>query len=323
MRDEAARPTGAVPEAPGRVGVTVTVAVVGICGAAQLRRCLDALRAQEAAPPFRVVVAYDPALTDVPGLADSYPEVRFSANVGQRTPLELASRAVGASEGDIVLLTEDHCIPGPRWVSRLGAALGPQEAAVGGAVTVDPDASATDFAFYFVDFFRYAPPVPDGPSPSLTVCNVAYRRAALTAIHRLWRDIFHETAVNEALRARHGPLRLVPDAAVRMRRHVRLGDAVYERYAFGRLFGCTRLEFSSARRRAFYAVLAPTLPVLLLGRMARKALAVPALRGRFLRALGPLVLMVLAWSWGEWLGYLTRRRPGRLTVAPESALTAP
>ena len=37
----------------------------------------------------------------------------------------------------------------------------------------------------------------------------------------------------------------------------------------------------------------------------------------FLRALVPLVLMVLCWSWGEWLGYVTRRHPGSLVVAPE------
>ena len=27
--------------------------------------------------------------------------------------------------------------------------------------------------------------------------------------------------------------------------------------------------------------------------------------------------MVLWWSWGEWLGYLTRRHPRSLVVAPE------
>jgi hypothetical protein len=31
-----------------------------------------------------------------------------------------------------------------------------------------------------------------------------------------------------------------------------------------------------------------------------------------------LTLMVLAWSWGEWLGYLTDRYPSRLTTAPET-----
>jgi hypothetical protein len=98
---------------------------------------------------------------------------------------------------------------------------------------------------------------------------------------------------------------------------------VRERYAFGRLFGCTRLAFTSPAMRAAYTLGAPLLPLLLLGRMARRALAAAPLRGPFLRALPALVAMVLAWSWGEWLGYLTRRRPADLTVAQELADEAP
>jgi len=299
--------------------IRVSVAVVGICGAEHLSRCLDALARQEDAPPFEVIVAYDPALRDIAALAPRHPGVRMVSNEGQRTPLELASRALRESPGDVVLLTEDHCVPSPHWVRNLARALPEGAPAVGGTIEVASDASPTDFAFYFVDFFRYAPPVRGGSSPTLTVCNVAYRRADLEAIADQWRDFFHETAVNDALRARHGPLALVPDAPVRMRRHVRLGDALYERYAFGRLFGCTRLAFASGPRRLLYTALAPALPALLLARMAGKALPSPGLRGPFLRALPALAGMVLTWSWGEWLGYLTRRRPLRLTVAPEIA----
>jgi hypothetical protein len=237
-------------------------------------------------------------------------------NEGQRTPLELAGRAVRESSGEIVLLSEDHCVPDPDWVASLLAALQPGRAAAGGCVAVEPGSTALDWAFYFVDFFRYAEPLAEGPSPSLTVCNVAYRRRDLESIAETWRDLFHETAVNEALRRRYGVLWLTPNARVTVYRHPRLRDALYERYAFGRLFGATRLGFVSRARRLVYTVLAPSLPVLLLGRMARKALVSSDLRRPFLRAFGHLKLLVLAWSWGEWLGYLTRRRPRDLTVAP-------
>jgi hypothetical protein len=302
---------------PGPDHPSITVAIVSICGPAHLSRCLDALRDQDVATPFDVVVAYDPGLHGIEELAPQYPEARIFSNVGQRTPLELASRAVAASGGDVVLLTEDHCVPDPHWVSRLSGALAPGEAAVGGSVATDPTASALDFAFYFVDFFRYAPPVVPGPSPSLTVCNVAYRRQALLDLRDLWSDIFHETAVNSAIRDRHGPLRLIADAPVSMRRHVRFGDAVYERYAFGRLFGCTRLEFEPPGRRLLYTVASPALPALILSRMIRKVIRAPRLRWPFTRALFHLIVLIGAWSWGEWLGYLTRKRPARLTVAQE------
>jgi hypothetical protein len=56
--------------------------------------------------------------------------------------------------------------------------------------------------------------------------------------------------------------------------------------------------------------------------MTAKALRSPSLTRAFLRALLPLVAMVLCWSWGEWLGYVTKRRPRSLVVAPEVRATS-
>lgn len=293
------------------------MSVVGICGAAHLERCLAGLAAQRGAPAFEIVVAYDPNLSGMEELAARWPGVRMVSNAGQRTPLELASRALAEAQGELILLTEDHCIPEPDWVATMLAAQAAGRAVVGGLVEIRPGASAVDWAFYFVDFFRYASPAQAGPSPTLTVCNVSYRRESLAAVRDLWQVHFHETAINDALRERFGSLWLEPKARVSMARHVALGDALYERYAFGRLFGCTRLGFCSSGRRLYYCVLAPLLPAVLLARMGRKALASGRLLRNFLRACVPLTLMVLCWSWGEWLGYLTRRHPRSLVVAPE------
>ncbi len=299
----------------------VTVAVIAISSASNLRRCLAAVEAQRDCPAFDVVVVYDPELKGVPAVHREYPRVRMVANEGQRTPLELASRALVEARSDLVLLTEDHCEPAPDWIRILCDAQAPDRAAVGGAIETTGDANPVEWAFYFVDFFRYMRPLSEGPAPSLSVCNVAYRRDRLDAIGPLWERLFHETAVNGALRSRFGALWLVPQAVVLTRRRVRLRDATQERYSFGRLFGCTRLEFERPFRRLYYVVFAPWLPVLLMGRMVRRAVACGK-AGRLLHALPALTVMTIAWSWGEWLGYLTRRHPRTLTVAPETPKSA-
>ncbi|HUR29507.1 MAG TPA: glycosyltransferase [Planctomycetota bacterium] len=296
---------------------SVSVAIVSICSAEHLERCLASLDLQRAAPSFDVVVACDPHLSGMDELAARRPGVRIVSNIGQRTPLELASRALAEARGEFVLLTEDHCIPDPDWVATMLGARADGRAVVGGRVEIRAEASALDWAFYFVDFFRYASPVRAGISPTLTVCNAAYSKRQLAEIESLWKGHFHETAINDALRRRFGALWLEPRSRVTMARHVTLGDALYERYAFGRLFGCTRLSFCSPPKRWFYCATAPALPVLLLARMARKGLGSRALAPAFLRALVPLTLLVVWWSWGEWLGYLTRANPSSLVVAPE------
>jgi len=296
---------------------TVTVAVVGICGATHLRRCLAALDAQREAPAFDTLVVYDPHLEDIAAMAAARPDVRFVANEGQRTPLELAARAVKEASGDLILLTEDHCVPRPGWVRAMVEAQADDRAVVGGAVEPLEGTTVRDWAFYLVDYYRYMPPVGSGPSPTLTVCNASYRADRLAAVRETWSEIFHETAINEALAARFGTLWLCPEAVVGMRRHVAFADALYERYAFGRLFGCTRLEFAPAWRRLYYAALSPVLPLVLFGRMTRASLRGGGNAGKFARAWPFVAALVVAWSWGEWLGYVTRRRPVSELVAPE------
>ena len=302
----------------GEPAGSVTVAVVGICGANHIARCLDALAAQRKAPPFNIVLVYDPRLRGVDALRERYPRVSMIANEPDRGPPELAARAIHEADGDFILLTEDHCIPDPEWVAALCSEQSLDRAAVGGVMETDAHARAVDWAVYFVDFFRYMPPVAQGESPSLTHCNISYRRSYLDQIRTLWERQFHETEINNALRERFGKLWLVPAAQMRMRRNVRFVDAVHERYAFGRLFGCTRLDFISPRRRIVYALLAPGLPLLLFGRMARRALKRGSAARAFVRALPALSVMVVAWACGEWLGYLTARRASSLFVAPET-----
>ena len=62
---------------------TVTVLVVGICGVEHLARCLKALSRQVDAPPFEVVVVYDPRLEQVEKLHENFPDIRIVANEGQ------------------------------------------------------------------------------------------------------------------------------------------------------------------------------------------------------------------------------------------------
>ncbi len=296
----------------------VSVLVCAIAGAGHLARCLDAIAAQEGPAPDEILVVADPNLPGIAELAPRYPRVRFVRNEGQSTPIEIASRALREATGDLLVLTEDHCRPAPDWLRRLVAAHREGRAAVGGAVETDHAGSTVTWAFYLVDYYRYMRPAAEGPAPALTVCNVSYQRAQLEAVRELWRETFHETAVNAALAERFGMLWLVPEAEVRTRRTVRFGDAVYERYAFGRMFACNRNRFSGAlARRLAYACLAPLLPPVIMWRMARRAFRSPAAGAMYLRSLGPLLAMVGAWTWGEWLGYLTDRLPAHVNAAPE------
>jgi hypothetical protein len=303
--------------APESEHPSLAVAVVCICSADHLARCLEALRAQKGVSTFQIIVRHDPALTGIDAVARRYPEAQISSSPNERSPLDLASASLRTCNADVVLLTEDHCVPDPDWMRSMLSARHSGRAVVGGRVEIGPGASAVDWAFYYVDFFRYSAPVSEGASPTLTVCNVLYDRKQLEAIRPLWAVRFEEPAVHSDLRERFGELWLTAASRVVMRRHVSFVDALKERYAFGRIFGHTRIAHVSVGRRCLFVLTAPALPILLLARMTTKALKSPSLTRNFLRALLPLTAMVLCWSWGEWLGYLTGQPPRRLELAQE------
>ena len=75
---------------------------------------------------------------------------------------------------------------------------------MGGAIENSID-RPLNWAVYFCDFLRYQTPLPDGESALASDANVSYKRTALQAIQPVWRDVFHETSVNAALRARGIP----------------------------------------------------------------------------------------------------------------------
>lgn len=304
-------------ELKAQAGPTITVVVVAICSIQQLRRSLQALELQVIDETYEVIVAADSRFTGVGVLEAEFPAMTFLQRPGCDTPIELTTLGLHAAKGERIALTEDSCVARANWLATISGTLWEGRGAVGGVVEATPGISAAMWAFCYVDFFRYMNPVADGVAPTLSVCNVAYHMSHLTSVQDLWRDGFHETVINGALGERFGPLWLCARAEVQVRRDVTFGDAVYERYAFGRLFGATRIAKEGIGRRLYYSAVSPALPLLLMARMTGKARADTALMRQFLRALPAILMLVAAWSWGEWLGYVTGRRPARITTAPE------
>lgn len=298
----------------------VSVIVIAICSLPQLERAIRAIEDQVFAGGVEIIVAADPRLGDLSGLRSKFPKCVFVSSADARTPIELTVIALREARGERIVLTEDSCIASPGWLSAITSVSPQGRGAVGGVVEAMPGISNAMWAFCYVDFFKYMRPLAAGPAPTLSVCNVAYLRSDLSEVAEAWSKGFVETEMHGLLEKKFGPLWLTPDAEVRVVRNVESGDAVYERYAFGRLFGAARIAESPMSRRLFYLAASPALPVLLMSRMLAKARTDSALMKRFIAAMPELLAMVFAWSWGEALGYLTGRRPRRVTTAPEKEL---
>jgi hypothetical protein len=293
----------------------ISVVIVSLAGGTYLERCLNAVFRQEEAGEPEIIVPCDSRLELVSEWQHRFPQVRFLKLSGKRTFAELRSTGFQNASAGIIALTEDQCIPDPRWCSNVIDAHSLHRAAVGGAVDkqLDPDDSSLNWAVYFCDYSRYSNPISEGAVDHLTDCNVSYDRETLMAISQVWIPEFHETVVHAALQSRGERLWISPRIVVRQQRKMKLLQALRERYSFGRLFGSTRVRNSPAGIRMLYAVGSILLPALLTIRIAKNVSGKKRYQSEFVGCLPLVILLNTLWSFGEFVGYLTARADPSLT----------
>lgn len=289
--------------------------------ASYLNKTLEALARQVGAPTMEVLVPHCGHISGLEEVERRFPEVRFlkvdelasyrPEAPGREHHDELRSIGIAAARGDIVALIEDHGRPDSRWCARIVEAYGYGYAGVGGAIENGVD-KLVNWAVYFCDFGAYQNPVAPGPTAMISDANASYRREELEAIREVWKDSFHQVVVNNAILARGGKLGIFPDIVVYQQRDgLRLGEALTERYVWGRSYGASRCRWMSGAARVARTALTPLLPLVLVARMAAGVVRKGRLRRQFAMALPLIVMLASAWSLGETAGYVSGRPCGR------------
>jgi glycosyltransferase involved in cell wall biosynthesis len=135
---------------------------------------------------------------------------------GSTNPFVLRAAALDAADADLVVVTEDHCVPLPGWLAAYeDAATATRAPVLAGAVTNGSGSTSADWANYLIGFAAYAPPLTDVPTdrcPTIANCAVPREvlhdaRPAPTPVGWFERDLVAELW-------RVGGTVLVPEAAV-------------------------------------------------------------------------------------------------------------
>lgn len=277
-----------------------------------LAGCLEALRDQAGAPSMEVIVPYHDGVDGVEGLRRQFPEVTFlpvgdlKAAGGSREHHDaIRARGIAAAQGGLIALLEDHGRPDRAWSANIVRAHEQSYSAIGGAIENGVD-RPLNWGVYFCDFWRYQNPLPSGESTFASDANTSYKRSAMESIRPLWEQSFREVVVNGELISRGGKVALQPDIVVYQHRsNLRPGAALRERFIWGRSYATTRNRLLSVPRRIAYAILSPSLPAVLLFRMADIAWKRRRHLGKFLGSVLWIGALLASWSLGEGFGYLT------------------
>ncbi len=329
------------PRSSPRLSVVVAIVsdTTGSPDTAHLEPCLEALGRLPSDLSTEIVVPYYPAVKGISALKELNPNVNFVEVTDLKTYTgrsgsrehhdELRARGLAQARGEVVALIEDHGIVTADWSTRLINAHGGAHAsgsathagdpaAVGGAIENGID-RPLNWAVYFCDFLRYQNPLPEGETAIVSDANVAYKRTALESIRPIWQEIFHEASVTAALRSRGQQIILAPAAVLHQHRlGLHVGSALRERFVWGRSYAATRARLARLSQRAFWAVFAPALPILMMARMTGMAWQKRRTMKAFLKAFPLTCALAVSWSCGEWVGYVTGRANSAGSQAAEA-----
>lgn len=287
---------------------SVSVVVASCRERELLETCLSSVLPQCRRIGAEVVVARPEDIGDLAALRREHPEVRFEAAPEGSDVPRLRAVGMAATRGDIVALTEDHCVPEEGWLRSLVEAHADGGEVVGGAMDNARSARTVDWAAFFAEYGFFGEgageerPGEDGGPPLLTGANVSYARELVDRVAERARRGEWENVIHDDLAASGRTMRFLESAAVSHNRSWGLWEFCVDRFRHGRGYARRRLVDAPSGRRWLLLAGAPLLPAVLAVRIGR---ATPSRhRGVFLRALPATLVFLAAWSVGEAVGYL-------------------
>jgi glycosyltransferase involved in cell wall biosynthesis len=281
----------------------ISVVIASVNGAKSLADCIASFVNQPHGNEVEIVVAESSDNDLATKLCAEYPTVRLFHFAETKSIPDL--RAVGLlnASGDVLAMTEDHCLADSHWVEGIIAAHASPHLVIGGAVENAATQRLIDWAVYFCEYGRHMLPITAGPTVDLPGPNVSYKREALERFRDLlepatWEPFWHWRLMSQGVQLVYDPRLIVYHL-----KNFTFRGFMAERYHYARSFAGLRVQGAPLMKRLFYALGAPLLPPLMLARISTRVLRKGRLQRKFLISLPYIVLFTLSWSLGELIGY--------------------
>ncbi len=281
----------------------LSVIIPSLNGIKYLSKCIEGLR-QQSLPPEEVIIID----STVGHIAKEIPDfeglkIHFLAEpVG--VP-EMRSIGFRMAEGDLVAMTEDHCIPTRNWcenIRRLHEKY-PEEV-IGGAVENGATESLIDWSCYLCEYLDFMLPLIDAPKGTVPGNNVAYKRSVINSHKDLFMAGLWEYFVHAELAKAGITFRMDPSLVVLHRKYFTVNDFQTQCYYFARSFGAMRVSQVTSSQLWFYRFVSLSLPLLVIGRLFEKVFWRKRARYKeFLLSLHYTIWFQLCWCCGEITGY--------------------
>jgi GT2 family glycosyltransferase len=289
----------------------LSVVIASYNSANTIAGCLTSLEKQKSRRRVEVIVVDSSSDGTADLIAEQFPWVRLCHSPRRRFCGTARNAGVASARADIIAFIDADCVAADNWVDEILDAHELPDPAVGGTIANGNPESRVGWAAYFCEFSAWMPGTPASRLVDVAGANMSYKRSLFAELGPLIDGTYcSDTEFHWRLSRTGRSIRFVPDILISHRNIADLWRFVRHEYEHGRSFARVRVASHgfSPLRRAIYAVLFPLLA-------GRRFLAIAWSNGRnrvylspFLETLPLVAAGLLAWAWGEGVGYVTARR---------------
>lgn len=293
----------------------LSIIIPSVNGLPYIGECLTSLREQEGGVNAEVIVLNCCKDGTSEHIRKNFPQVRLLDFSRRLSIPELRALGIVQARGEIITIIEDHCIPRKDWYLQILKAHKSCYAVIGGAVENGSVDRIVDWAVYLCEYSGVMPPIPYGEVEGIAGNNVSYKRWVLEKMGEIVKRNYWDFFLHEEMKKAELRFLSVPDIVVCHKKEFRFLYFLNQRFQYSRSFAGMRNAGVPFLKRMVYILSSPLLPFLLLSRISLQILKKKRHMKEFLLSLPLLMIFMISYASGEFVGYLVG--PGNSLVKVE------
>jgi len=283
---------------------SLSVIIPSVNGLPFIDECLSAQQRQKGNVRAEVIVADRCKNGTAEHIRKKFPHVKVLEFSDPVSIPELRAMAMSHTKGDIIAITEDHCIAQEDWYLEILKAHESGYEVVGGAVENGSTQRLIDWAVYFCEYSNMMLPIAHGVTDGIAGNNASYKREVLERVSQSIKRNFWEFFLHQELQKMGVKFLSVPTIVVFHKREFGFRYFLAQRFHYSRSFASMRQTRISGLKYILLIFSTPLLPGLMFYRITRQILSKKRHYKEFLFSFPFLTAFLLSYAAGELVGYL-------------------
>jgi GT2 family glycosyltransferase len=282
----------------------ISVVIPCVNGLPSIDECLTSLKKQRGGYSAEIIVVNCCKDGTDEHIRKNFPSVKLLQLPERLGIPELRAIGMSHATGDIITITEDHCIASENWLEEIVKAHESKYLAVGGTIENGSVDRLINWAVYLCEYSHVMPPIPYGEVDNIAGNNASYKREVFEKVDEYVKRNCWEYFLHEELKKTGVRFLSVPTIIVHHKKESGFLYFLIQRFHYSRSFAGMRSARTTFLKRMLYILSSPLLPFLLLWRMTRQVYHKKRHRKEFLLSFPLLAIFMTGYAFGEFMGYL-------------------